>query len=126
MNRKNTAIVREVRRTLWNSMNTVFIKLRKIKILDAKNILEIICILSEENVISQHERKTKKAVEAQGAEIAYKKKEQKASISYSIKAIGAHAIVLKNAGYMDEDSYQAFEEWRTKTGEQFMRKQLGL
>ena len=69
--------------------------------------------------------KTKKSDKAQGAEIA-SKKEQKASISYAIKAIGTHAMTLKNAGYMDEDSYIALEDWRTKTGEQFMRKQLGL
>ena len=66
-----------------------------------------------------------KTVEAQGAEIA-NKKEQKISISYAIKAIGTNARTLKNAGYMDEDSYIALENWRTKTGEQFMRKQLGL
>ena len=38
MNRECTAIVREVRRTLWNSMNTVFIKLRKMKILVRKKL----------------------------------------------------------------------------------------
>ena len=54
------------------------------------------------------------------------KKKQKASISYAIKAIGTHAKTLRNAGYMDVDSYNALEDWRTKTGEQFMRKQLGL
>lgn len=67
----------------------------------------------------------KKAKDAQGAEIE-EKKEQKASVSYAIKAIGTHAKTLKDAGYMDEDSYNAFEEWRTKTGGEFMRKQLGL
>ena len=69
--------------------------------------------------------KEKKTVEAQGAEIA-DKKEQKASISYAIRAIGTHAKTLKNAGYMDEDSFKALEDWRIKTGELFMRKQLDL
>ena len=70
--------------------------------------------------------KEKKTVEAQGAEIADKKKKQKTSISYAIKAIGTHAKSLYDAGYMDEDSYNALEDWRNKTGEQFIRKQLGL
>ena len=69
--------------------------------------------------------KIKNSDKAQGDQIALKK-EQRASISYAIKAIGTHAKTLKNAGYMDEDSYIALENWRTKTGEQFMRKQLDL
>ena len=69
--------------------------------------------------------KIKNSDKAQGAEITDKKK-QKASISYSIRAIGTHARTLMDAGYMNEDSYNALEEWRTKTGELFVRKQLGL
>ena len=62
---------------------------------------------------------------AQGDQITNKKK-QKNSISYAIKAIGLHAKTLRNAGYMDNESYQALEEWRTKIGEAFMKKQLDL
>ena len=69
--------------------------------------------------------KIKNSDKTQGDQIAMKK-EQKASVSYAIKAIGTHARTLMDAGYMDVDSYQALDDWRTKTAEQFMRKHLGL
>ena len=70
--------------------------------------------------------KIKNSDKAQGDQIADKKKEQKASISYAIKAIGIHAKTLRDAGYMDDESYTALQQWRTKTGEEFIRKHLGL
>ena len=69
--------------------------------------------------------KIKNSDKAQGDQIT-EKKEQKASVSYAIKAIGIHAKTLRNAGYMDDDSFNALEEWRTKIGEEFLKKQLGL
>ena len=67
--------------------------------------------------------KDKKMAEVQGADTI---KKQTKSISYAIKAIGEHAKTLKKAGYMRDDMYAKFEDWRTTVGGEFLKKQLGI
>ena len=68
--------------------------------------------------------KENKTTKVQGTEIV--KKEQAKSISYAIKAIGEHAKTLKKAGYMRDDMFAKFEDWRTTVGSEFLKKQLGI
>ena len=75
--------------------------------------------------------KNKKGDNVQGTEAhsnnpSFTKNKQAKSVTYAIKAIGEHAKTLRDAGYMNIESYTAFEEWRTTTGGEILKKQLGL
>jgi len=77
--------------------------------------------------------KENKATKAQGAEVVTDgnvsretKKQQAKSVSYAIKAIGEHVKTLKKAGYMSDDMFAKFEDWRTTVGSEFLKKQLGI
>ena len=59
------------------------------KMLVGENFVEIIWSIAEETVLLHMDKNKGKARDAQGADVA-EKKEQKASISYAIKAMKSH------------------------------------
>ena len=69
--------------------------------------------------------KQKQSGEAQGNQIA-EKKEQKASISYALKAVTKHMETLRDAGLMHQAIYEQVMLELEASKREFVRREFGI